>query len=263
MKQPTIVKKSLGQHFLCDPQVISELVRFIDPRPNDQIIEIGPGTGALTLPLLARISSLTVIELDHKLLPYLQHNCAPLLSPIGNANLEIRVENVLQTDFSKFTGPLRIVGNLPYNISSPLLFKLLGNINTIQDLHFMLQQEVADRIAAAPGSKTYGRISVMLQYYFKICVLLKVPPQAFTPPPKVNSAIVRLTPNQNPPTVNKQKLALIVKEAFSTRRKTIANNLKNHLTSEQLKKIGINPKLRAENLHLSEFIAITNTLDNH
>ncbi len=185
-----IPRKRFGQHFLHDPGILRKIVQAIAPQPGDDVVEIGPGEGALTLPLLRELGRMTVIELDRDLVPRLR------AAAEGIGELEIVNADVLTVDFSALRrkGPLRVVGNLPYNISSPILFHCLDHIDAIRDMHFMLQKEVVERMAAAPGSKVYGRLSVMLQLVCRVEPLLRVPAGAFRPPPKVESAVVRLTP---------------------------------------------------------------------
>lgn len=251
-------KKSLGQHFLHDQNILGQLIEFIAPQLFDNLIEIGPGAGALTTLLLPRVNSLDVIELDRDIIQELEKNCA------HSSKLHIHVTDVLRVDFANLSSQMRIVGNLPYNISTPLLFHLIKNIALIKDMHFMLQKEVAERIAASPGSKTYGRLSVMLQYHCDATILLHVGAGAFSPPPKVDSAFIRLTPCKHHTIIaaNANKLEEIVRDAFCMRRKTIANSLKKHITPLQLEKIGINPTLRPEQLSVSDFVLISNTTTN-
>lgn len=247
-------KKSLGQHFLHDKNILGQLVDFINPQLSDNLIEIGPGAGALTTRLLPLITLLDVIELDRDIIPVLEKNCD--YSP----KLHIHSTDVLRVDFAQFQPQIRVVGNLPYNISTPLLFHLIKNIGLIKDMHFMLQKEVAERIAAPPGSKTYGRLSVMLQYHCEAQLLLHVSPGAFSPPPKVESAFIRLIPRKHPimAALDKNKLSEIVRDAFCQRRKTISNSLKKHITMQQLEKIGIDPTLRPEQLTVKDFALISN-----
>lgn len=247
-------KKHLGQHFLHDQNIIKRIIKFIAPQPHENLIEIGPGAGALTVELLPYTSSLDVIELDRDVIPVLESNCEYA------ANLHVHVADVLKVDFAKFNPPLRLVGNLPYNISTPLLFHLLKYVVSIQDMHFMLQEEVAERIVALPGSKIYGRLSVMLQYYCQVDLLMKVGARSFAPPPKVNSAFVRLVPRQQPfvRVVDETNFSLVVRAAFSQRRKTVANSLKKIIAASVLEKIGINPELRPEKLSVDEFVLISN-----
>jgi len=249
-----VTKKRFGQHFLHDPGILRQIVQAIAPRDGDTVIEIGPGDGALTLPLLRALGRLTVIELDRDLIPRLR------AAAEGVGELEIINADVLTVDFSALARarPLRIVGNLPYNISSPILFHCLDHIEAIADMHFMLQKEVVERMAAAPGGKVYGRLSVMLQLVCRVDPLLSVPPGAFRPPPKVDSAVVRLTPRppSERPAVDAELVARVVKAAFGQRRKTLANALRNLLTSEQIAAAGIDPRTRAEQLAPASFVAL-------
>ena len=245
-------KKSLGQHFLHDSKVLVQIVNFIAPQFSDSLVEIGPGTGTLTTKLLPLVNSMDVIEIDHAIIPKLKQQCK------HRENLHIYIADVLQIDFAQLGEPLRLVGNLPYNISTPLLFKTIENINLIQDLHFMVQKEVAERITASPGTKTYGRLSVMLQYYYTIELLCYVAPRAFFPPPKVSSAFIRLVPHKYYSAQNKKLFSEIVQTAFGQRRKILANSLKNFFTTAQLKQIGINPTLRPEQLTVNDFVLLSN-----
>ncbi len=246
-------KKSLGQHFLHDHHVIAAIIRLINPQMDDHVVEIGSGAGALTAELLPKVSALTAIEIDQEIIPYLQDHCK------HSPKLKVHLADVLKFDFSSLGSSLRLVGNLPYNISTPLLFYLLHNIEAIKDIHFMLQKEVADRIVAEPNSKTYGRLSVMIQYYFDVKIVLKIAPGSFSPPPKVNSAIVRFIPRliRELTMAEESNFNRVVKEAFSMRRKTIANSLKKYFSAERLIELGVNPKLRAENLNSRQFITLS------
>lgn len=249
-------KKFLGQHFLHDPKILERIVGFIAPQPFDHLVEIGPGEGALTSRLLPLVRSMDVIELDRDVIPKLKNNCN------NSENLRIYMGDVLRVDFAQFSSPLRLVGNLPYNISTPLLFKAVENIALIKDMHFMLQKEVAERIVAPPGSKTYGRLSVMLQYYCEVELLLHVGAGAFSPPPKVTSAFIRLIPRKCFSAVaqDKELLREIVRAAFCQRRKIISNGLKKYITAPQLKELSIDPMSRPEQLCVDEFVKICNKL---
>jgi 16S rRNA (adenine1518-N6/adenine1519-N6)-dimethyltransferase len=246
-------KKSLGQHFLSDLGMIDRIVRAIDPKPGQRLVEIGPGAGAITRPLLQRHRALTVIEFDRDLIEPLNALGAEL-----GAELSIVHADVLTVDFSALAGvaPIRLVGNLPYNISSPILFHALDHLSVITDMHFMLQKEVVDRMAAAPGGKVYGRLSVMLQAYCEVTALFKVPPGAFRPPPKVDSAVVRLVPR--PPErigiADPRRFAAIVRAAFGQRRKTLRNALNGVCTVEEIAAAGIDPQARAEQLAVADFV---------
>lgn len=242
-------RKRFGQNFLNDQSVITDIVRVINPQPSDALVEIGPGLGALTQPLLTEINQLTAIELDRDLIERLQN--------LADADrLTLLNADALQFDFSSLASEhkLRIVGNLPYNISSPLLFHLLHQLDSIQDMHFMLQKEVIDRIVAEPSTRTYGRLSVMFQHYCDAEPLLEVPPDAFSPPPKVQSAVVRLTPlSVASPDVAFKTLERVVQMAFATRRKTLRNNFKQHLPAEAMESIDIDWTARPETLSVKEF----------
>lgn len=249
-------RKRFGQNFLQDQSVIERIIDMVHPMPGDNCVEIGPGLGALTLPLLKACRSLQVVELDRDIIPKLRL----LLS--GQGELTVFEHDALSFDFHHCQKPghkIRLVGNLPYNISTPLLFHLFTQIDLIQDMHFMLQKEVVDRMAASPGSKVYGRLSVMVQYFCEAQSLFDVPPEAFHPAPKVISSIVRLRPHALPMKVeNEILLSDIVREAFNQRRKTISNSLKAYCTAVDLKNCGIDPRLRAENLSLQDYIKIVN-----
>ena len=251
-------KKRFGQHFLHDPGILGKIVHAIAPRRGDDVVEIGPGDGALTLPLLRELGKLTVIELDRDLVPRLR------AAAEGVGELTIINEDVLGVDLSALAGGkrLRVVGNLPYNISSPILFHCIDHIDAIADMHFMLQKEVVERMAAAPGSKVYGRLSVMLQLVCRVDPLLRVPPGAFRPPPKVDSAVVRLTPRQpaERPDVDGALVARVVKAAFGQRRKTLANALHGVASAEQIESSGIEPRVRAEQLAPAAFVALARTI---
>ena len=214
-----IARKRFGQHFLTDGAILDAIVDAIDPKPGDALVEIGPGLGALTDPLVARCGRLTVIELDRDLAERLRRR--PELEVIEADVLQVDIEAVARRHDRK----LRIVGNLPYNISTPILFHLLGAVDHVLDQHFMLQKEVVARMAAAPGSKDYGRLSVMLQWRYEIESVLDVPPEAFDPPPRVESAIVRMRPLAPAPELDAVLLEELVRVAFSQRRKVLRNTL--------------------------------------
>ena len=245
-------KKQLGQHFLADRSYIDRIVLAVDPRPGPISTRRSPGQGAITFPLLRKMGELTVIEFDRDLI-------TPLMEASeGIGRLRIIHKDVLQVDFSKLAGdegPLRLVGNLPYNISSPILFHALEHAGAVRDMHFMLQKEVVDRMAAEPGSKVYGRLSVMLQAYCRVDSLFDVPPAAFRPPPKVDSAVVRLVPL--PPAdigiADPALFARIVRDAFGQRRKTLRNALQQVCTGARIEAAGIRPDLRAEQLDVAAF----------
>ncbi|KGI77050.1 16S rRNA (adenine(1518)-N(6)/adenine(1519)-N(6))-dimethyltransferase RsmA [Oleiagrimonas soli] len=253
-------KKHFGQHFLHDRTYLDRIVASIAARPSDRLVEIGPGEGAMTFPLLKAAGTLTAIELDTDLIPRLRERAADL------GTLEIVQADVLTVDFTSLATtagqPLRVVGNLPYYISSPILFHCLEHIDAIVDMHFMLQKEVVDRMAAAPGSKIYGRLSVMLQLVCEVVSLFVVPPGAFQPPPKVDSAVVRLRPRppEQRPDVDPKHLQAVVRAAFAQRRKTLANGLKGLLDADTIAACGIDPKARAETLPPSAFVDLARAL---
>ena len=261
-------KKQLGQHFLHDAGIIERIVRAIDPKPGERLVEIGPGQGALTLPLLHRIlavcgdevpsPALGVIEFDRDLIAGLERISAEV------APLRIVHADVLGVDLTALAagGPIRLVGNLPYNLSSPILFHALEHAAVVRDMHFMLQKEVVDRMAAEPGSKVYGRLSVMLQAYARVQSLFLVPPGAFRPPPKVDSAVVRVLPR--PPAEigvhDRAVFSQVVKAAFGQRRKTLRNALSGVCGPELMLAVGIDPGDRAERIDVARFIALGNVL---
>lgn len=215
-----IPRKRFGQHFLADPAIIDAIVRAIDPRPRDAMVEIGPGLAALTQPLVERLGKLRVIELDRDLAARLR----------AHPQLAVTEADVLTVDFRALagemhSGKLRVVGNLPYNISTPILFHLLDFVDVVADQHFMLQKEVVDRMTAQPATADYGRLSVMLQWRYEMENVLHVPPQAFDPPPKVDSAVVRMVPLEHPAPVDAKLLSEIVQVAFSQRRKLLRHTL--------------------------------------
>ncbi|MBA2655215.1 MAG: 16S rRNA (adenine(1518)-N(6)/adenine(1519)-N(6))-dimethyltransferase RsmA [Gammaproteobacteria bacterium] len=249
-------KKRFGQNFLSNEIIIHQIINVIHPGPQDHLIEIGPGLGAITLPLLPCVAKLDAIELDRDIIPLLSSKTMTL------GNIEIHQQDALKLELQQFTSKaasLRIVGNLPYNISTPLLFHLFEQKQWIMDMHFMLQKEVGLRLSAHPGSKQYGRLSVMAQYHCQIEALLEVPPHAFTPAPKVDSLFIRLQPIQ--PSLlahNIVKLDEVVKTAFSQRRKTLHNALKKIISREQLISLDIDPNKRAEELTVDNFVKISN-----
>lgn len=247
-------KKRFGQNFLHNPRVIERIVRAVHPQSDQRLVEIGPGEAAITLPLACSGAQLDVIEIDRDLIPKLQRLFAPY------PNITLHQADALTFDYSTLTPhPLRIVGNLPYNISSPLIFHLFSFKHLITDMHFMLQKEVVERIVAAPGSKTYGRLSVMAQYHCEATYLFTVGPGNFTPPPKVDSAIVRLKPRPFPlQAKNEACFAELVKQAFSQRRKTLRNTLKGLATDEDFTAVDLDPGLRAEAVPVEKFVALAN-----
>jgi 16S rRNA (adenine1518-N6/adenine1519-N6)-dimethyltransferase len=247
-----IPKKKFGQNFLQNQAIINSIIMALSPKKIDKIIEIGPGLGALTAPLLAVIDNLTVIEIDKDLQDYLtnEFKYAHKLNIIKN--------DVLKVDFSQLGKNLRLIGNLPYNISTPLLVKLIQFKPYISDMLFMLQKEVVDRITASPNCKQYGRLTIMLQNYFVVEHILDVPSHAFNPEPKVESAVIRLTPisNENLNTHEFKSFEKLITQAFGMRRKTIANNLKPLISADNLRNIGIEPSLRPEQISIKEYIVI-------
>ena len=249
-------KKALGQHFLHERAYIERIVDAVDPRPGDRLVEIGPGQGALTLPLLQRHGALTVIEFDRDLIAPLARAAA------GAGDLEVIHRDVLDVDFSALAGgtPLRVVGNLPYNISSPILFHVLDHAADIVDMHFMLQKEVVERMAAGPGSKAYGRLSVMLQAACLVVPLFEVPPGAFRPPPKVDSAVVRLAPRPagEAGIADRERFAAVVRAAFGKRRKTLRNALSGLCDEACFQAAGIDPGTRAEQVPVAGFVRLAN-----
>ncbi|MEL6869216.1 MAG: 16S rRNA (adenine(1518)-N(6)/adenine(1519)-N(6))-dimethyltransferase RsmA [Pseudomonadota bacterium] len=245
-------RKRFGQHFLTDPQAIDDILRAINASSDDHIVEIGPGQGALTNALAQRAGQLTLVELDRDLVARLQQRY------VGHPHVTIVSGDALKVDFSALGSSLRIVGNLPYNISTPLLFHLSAALAHTTDMHFMLQKEVVDRICATPGNKQYGRLSVMLQCCFEPLALFDVGPAAFDPPPKVDSAVIRLTPRaQIAPITRTPLFERLVRDAFSQRRKTIRNTLRQHLSAEQIVAAGADPQARAETLDVGQFVQLT------
>ncbi|MFA6162884.1 MAG: 16S rRNA (adenine(1518)-N(6)/adenine(1519)-N(6))-dimethyltransferase RsmA [Methylobacter sp.] len=254
-----IPRKRFGQNFLHDHNIIYNILSSIQAKPGEHWVEIGPGQGALTEPLLKTGIRLDVVELDRDLVALLKEQFKQY------DNLQIHSADALRFDFSALAEDgkkLRIIGNLPYNISTPLMFHLLDNAYCIEDMHFMLQKEVVDRICAAPGSKKYGRLSVMMQYYCATELLFDVPPESFDPAPKVMSAIVRLVPHQQPPVAVNDiaKLNRVVTQAFSQRRKTLRNSLKKLIPEEDIVALNIDPTLRAETISLADFAKLSNLL---
>ena len=252
-------KKRFGQNFLVDGNIINRIVSSINPQPDDRLLEIGPGFGAITKPLLQCVTEMDVIELDRDVIPELEKNCA------GSGMLHVHSCDVLKFDFSDFfkqdiaRRKLRIIGNLPYNISTAVLFRCLHYRHVIHDMHFMLQKEVVERIAASPQQHaTYGRLSVMMQTWFEVSPLFTVSAQCFRPVPKVESAILRLQPSEAfaPQIINADEYEQLVKLAFATRRKTLKNNLKTLCTPEQLSAAGIGPSQRAEELEVADFVRL-------
>jgi 16S rRNA (adenine1518-N6/adenine1519-N6)-dimethyltransferase len=256
---PHKARKRFGQNFLSDPGVIDRIVRTIAPSPDDNLVEIGPGQGALTMPLLERNPNLTVIELDRDLVARLER------LKQEHPGLHVCQGDALEFDFFRLTdqpASLRIVGNLPYNISTPLIFHLLSFSHLIRDMHFMLQKEVVERMAAAPGSKDYGRLSVMVQYFCRVDDLFGVPPECFRPQPKVDSAIVRLTPHRPLPWPVEDFgiFKKLVNICFQQRRKTLRNSLRTLMPSEAIEALDIDVTIRPDHLAVKDFVALANTL---
>jgi 16S rRNA (adenine1518-N6/adenine1519-N6)-dimethyltransferase len=247
-------RKRFGQNFLIDQNVIQKIVNTISPSNDDLLIEVGPGRAAITVPLLERCAELAVVEIDRDLVADLERQFS------GNDKIHIHNEDALKTDFSLISQgrPYRLLGNLPYNISTPLIFHILEQQQTPVDMHFMLQKEVVRRMAAGPGDKSYGRLSIMVQNRCEVSALFDVPARAFDPVPKVDSAFVRLQPRSEPLSGIQLQAALdkIVRQAFSLRRKTLRNSLRTLITAEQLLSAGVDPGLRAEQLELEQFFNI-------
>ncbi|SDZ73236.1 16S rRNA (adenine(1518)-N(6)/adenine(1519)-N(6))-dimethyltransferase RsmA [Nitrosospira multiformis] len=246
-------RRRFGQNFLVDSQTVTDIVHALHPRREDVMVEIGPGLGALTQPLLQSLEHLHVVEIDRDIVKRLRDE-------FSAKRLIIHEGDALEFDFSSLGGSLRVVGNLPYNISTPLLFHLSRFTDHIRDMHFMLQKEVVARMVAKPSTSDYGRLSVMLQCRFEMEQLFIVPPECFHPPPKVQSAVVRMIPLKKPLIeASQEKLfAEIVSAAFSQRRKTLRNTLRDYLTGEDYLKLEIDSNLRAENLSITQYVAITN-----
>ncbi len=250
-------KKRFGQNFLHNDAVISDIIDAINPESGENLIEIGPGLGALTEPVIERAGKLSVVELDRDLAHRLRHH------PFLANDLTIYETDALKFDFSQLADedkPLRIFGNLPYNISTPLIFHLLSFKDKVQDMHFMLQKEVVERMAAGPNCKAYGRLSIMTQYQCQVLPVMEIGPEAFKPAPKVDSAIVRLIPHANisNPVKDINALNTVCLTAFNQRRKTIRNSFKKLITLEQLSKLDIDANLRPENLCLDQYIKLAN-----
>jgi 16S rRNA (adenine1518-N6/adenine1519-N6)-dimethyltransferase len=254
-----IPRKRFGQHFLHDQTIIQRIIQAVRPEPGQALVEIGPGLGALTVPLLTIVQVLDAVELDRDVVPILEERCA------GLGQLQVHRADALHFDYCSLArgeGDLRVVGNLPYNISTPLLFHLAAQSHCIRDMHFMLQKEVVDRMAAQPGGGDYGRLSVMIQYHCKVTPLFNIGKGAFQPPPKVESSFVRLVPYAQPPVKvdSEHALAQVVTQAFGQRRKTLRNALKNLLDEQQIIDAGIDPKLRPERIDLKQFAELSNRL---
>lgn len=252
-------RKRFGQHFLHDKNIIQKLITAISPHTDDHFVEIGPGQGALTHPILKLIHAIDVIELDHDLIPALKLRCKEL------GELNVYEGDALEFNFAQLIKPgkrMRLIGNLPYNISTPLVFHLLEYAPHIIDMHFMLQKEVVDRLAAKVGDDAYGRLGIMVQYHCRIASLFNVPPEAFYPPPQVNSSVVRLVPYQTIPHEAKdyEHFKNLVRQAFSQRRKILRNSLKNLLDDNDWQRVGVDPHLRPEQLSVADYVKLSNTL---
>jgi 16S rRNA (adenine1518-N6/adenine1519-N6)-dimethyltransferase len=251
----TRAKKRYGQHFLHDPGVIERIVRAIAPAPGQRIVEVGPGRGAITVPLLDATGSLDVIEIDAGVVPHLQERCA------GHGELRLHLADALEFDFRALRGdgpPLRLVGNLPYNISTPLLFHFIGQLDAFSSMHFMLQKEVVTRMAARPGNKDYGRLTVMLAPHVRVEPLFDIGTGAFSPPPRVVSTFFTLHPLAEPPFAlpDAGAYARVVSAAFSQRRKTLRNSLSGLLDTAAIVAAGVDPGARPETLSAAEFAAL-------
>ena len=252
-------KKYFGQNFLVDETIVAQIISVIAPHSDQHLVEIGPGLGALTKHLLPKVKAMDVIEIDRDIIPKLEQQCH------GLGRLIIHQADVLKFDFATLVRGnenLKIIGNLPYNISTPLLFHLVSFCSLVSEMIFMLQKEVVERICAPLGSKAYGRLTVMLQYHYQAQHLLDVPPQAFKPAPQVHSAILRLVPHKNKPFLAKdvKLFAQIVLVAFNARRKTLRNALKNLVNDEIFLTLDIDSQLRPEQISLGQYVAISNQL---
>jgi len=250
-----VARKRFGQNFLVDRGIISAIVAAIDPRRGDTMVEIGPGLGAISEPLMARLDHLHVVEIDRDLIARLKKQHAP-------ERMTIHEGDVLAFDFAGIGSDLRLVGNLPYNISTPLLFHLAEYAGSVRDMHFMLQREVVERMVAPPGASDFSRISVMLQYRFHVERLIDVPPESFDPPPRVQSAVVRLIPRDAAElnAKSEEKLAQVVQTAFAQRRKMLRNTLKGTLSDAAFANLGIAPTCRPEDVAVADYVRIANYL---
>ena len=249
-----IPRKRFGQNFLTDQAVLHDIIAAIDPKPDDVMVEIGPGLAAMTRLLLERLRELHVVELDRDLVERLNKT-------FDAKRLHVHAGDALKYDFAALApagGKLRVVGNLPYNISSPLLFHLAEIAPLVQDQHFMLQKEVVERMVAEPGGKTYGRLSVMLQWRYHMDLLFVVPPSAFDPPPRVDSAIVRMIPLVAPLACDADRLEAVVQKAFSQRRKVLRNCVAGMFSEAELESVGIDPQARAETVGVEAYVALAN-----
>ncbi len=250
-----VARKRFGQNFLVDQGIIGAIVSAIDPKPGETVVEIGPGLGAITEPLMQRVDHLHVVEIDRDLIARLKKRHAP-------ERMTIHEGDALAFDFASIGNDLRLVGNLPYNISTPLLFHLADYAEIVRDMHFMLQKEVVERMVAEPGDADFGRMSVMLQYRFWLEWLIDVPPESFDPAPKVDSAVVRLIPKpvSELHAKNPEKLSRVVQQAFAQRRKMLRNTLKGTLDDEGFAALGIDPTRRAEDIPVDGYVRIANYL---
>lgn len=252
-----VARKRFGQNFLQDDQVIHNIISAINPKEGENLLEIGPGLAALTEPMAERVEHLTVIEIDRDLASRLKTH------PFLAQKLNVIQQDAMQINFDELAnelkGKIRVFGNLPYNISTPLMFHLFDYVDAFVDMHFMLQKEVVNRLAAAPNSKTYGRLSVMAQYFCHIIPVLEVPPHAFKPAPKVDSAVVKLIPKTDRiPLMSLKVLSQVTALAFNQRRKSIRNSLQNKLSQAELAELNIDLNARAENLSLEDYCHIAN-----
>jgi len=247
-------RKRFGQHFLTDAHYLARIVSAIDPKPSDSIVEIGPGTGIMTTPLAAIVEKLDVVEIDRDL-------ASALRAMFPKGNVVVHEADALDFDFGSLAAPLRVVGNLPYNVSSPILFRMADIADRIKDCVFMLQREVVDRMVADPDTAEYGRLSVMLQYRFAMAMAVKVPPGAFTPPPKVDSAVVRMQPlgAERLRAKDEALFGRIVAAAFSQRRKTLRNAARAFVSEAAFDAAGIDPQRRGETLSVGEFVALADS----
>ncbi|MBS1140622.1 MAG: dimethyladenosine transferase [Proteobacteria bacterium] len=250
-----VARKRFGQNFLVDHGIIAAIISAIDPKRDETVVEIGPGLGAITEPLMARVDHLHVVEIDRDLIARLKKQHTP-------ERMTIHEGDALAFDFASIGKDLRLVGNLPYNISTPLLFHLAEYVDIVRDMHFMLQKEVVERMVAEPGDADFGRMSVMLQYRFYLEWLIDVPPESFDPPPKVQSAVVRLIPKpvSELNAKSQEKLAQVVLTAFSQRRKMLRNTMKSLLSEAAFAELGITPTLRAEDVSVEDYVRIANYL---
>ena len=246
-------KKKFGQNFLVDRYLISKIIKEINPKEENNILEIGPGKGAITEPVLKKINHITVVEIDPDMIKILKHK-------ISSENISILAEDVLGINDEFFKKFNKIIGNLPYYIATEIILKITKSYSSSSELYFMVQKEVAERITAKPSNKSFGRLSVILQYYFDTELLFELPPEAFSPKPKITSAFIRLIRKKrvSPKVINKDNFEQIVKIAFSQKRKTIKNNFKNILFDKDFLNLEISPKIRSEALAVDQFIKLEN-----